>query len=159
MPRASFVTVLCISGLVAVLVFNLVLLIEPYHSSRPVAESLVSLSEPNDLVVHEGSLEYSGGLPFYTGRRINILNGRRGDLDFGSRYSETRYLFLDNDKFVRAWEGDQRVFLVTRSEVQESVLKKLPSKTVFPVGRYGSRLLYTNRRMASSQSKIVKTEQ
>ena len=166
MPRASFVTVLGISGLVAVLVFNLVLLIEPYHSSRPVAETLVSRSEPNDLVVHEGPLEYSGGLPFYTGRRINILNGRRGDLDFGSRYSETRYLFLDNDKFVRAWEGDQRVFLVTRSEVQESVLEKLPSKTVFPVGRYGSRLLYTNRRMASnrasmasSQSSIVNSDQ
>ncbi len=158
MPRASFVTVLCISGLVALLVFNLVLLIEPYHSSRPVADTLVSRSGPNDLIVHEGSLEYSGGLPFYTGRRINILNGKRGDLEFGFRFPETRYLFLDNDKFIRAWKGDQRVFLVTRSEVQESVLNKLVSKNLIPVGRYGSRLLYTNRRMASSKLQVLNSQ-
>jgi 4-amino-4-deoxy-L-arabinose transferase-like glycosyltransferase len=159
MPRASFVTVLCISSLVAVLVFNLVLLIEPYHSTRPVAESLVSHSEPNDLVVHEGSLEYSGGLPYYTGRKINVLNGRRGDLDFGSRYSETRYLFLEDDSFARMWQGKQRVFFVSRPGVQQSVLERLPVKKSFLVGRYGSHLLYTNRRMASSQTNSVKSEQ
>ncbi len=158
-PKASFISILLLGGAVALLVFRLDLVVESHHSSQAVARALMARSGPNDLIVHEGSLEYSGGLPFYTGRQIYLLNGRRGSLDFGSRYDDAKYLFLDNAKFFRAWEGDQRVFLVTRSEVQESVLKNLPSKTVFPVGRYGSRLLYTNRRMASSQSKIVKSEQ
>jgi hypothetical protein len=151
MPRASFVTVLGISGLVAVLVFNLVLLIEPYHSSRPVAESLVSHSEPNDLVVHEGSLEYSGGLPFYTGRRINVLNGKRGDLEFGSRYPEARHLFLKDAEFVRLWEDNRRIFLVMSSQRRKGILDVLSIKNAFLIGEYGSRRLYSNQQIGNSK--------
>ena len=84
LPKVSFTVLLTVAVL------------EQHHSTKPVAKVLLALSEPDDVVVHEGSLEYSGGLPFYTGRQIYVLNGRRGDLDFGSRYPEARHLFMDN---------------------------------------------------------------
>lgn len=143
-PMASFASVLGIAGVIAFLVFKLLLIIEPYHSSKYAAEALISQSGPQDPIVHEGSLEYSGGLPFYTGRRIYVLNGRQGDLDFGSHYPETKYLFLDNKKFTRLWESDRRVFLVTRRQEKESIIKKLSVANVHFLGRYGSLWLYSN---------------
>jgi len=165
-PKSSFVTLVAVAGSIAALVFKLDLVVELHHSARPVARALLARLATGDRIVHEGSLEYSGGLPFYTGRRIYVLNGKRGDLDFGSRYSETRYLFLEDDSFARMWQGEQRVFLVTRSGTQKSVLKNLPTETIFVIGQYGSHWLYTNRRMASnrasmasSQSSIVNSDQ
>ena len=108
------------------------------------AEAIGSQLGSGDVIIHEGSLEYSAGLPFYTGQKIFVLNGKGGDLDFGSGYPESRHLFLDDRKFIRLWEGGQRVFLVTRSEVQHSVLDRLPDKKLFLVGRYGTRWLYSN---------------
>ncbi len=139
-----------IAAAIAVLVLRLVFLIEPYHSSKFVAAALEARLKPGDSIVHEGSLEYSGGLPFYTGRNIYVLNGRRGDLDFGFRYPETQYLYLDNKKFAQLWESPRRVFLVTRS-AQETVISRLLAKKIFLVGRYGSRWLYTNQQTAHVQ--------
>jgi 4-amino-4-deoxy-L-arabinose transferase-like glycosyltransferase len=124
----SFMVFVGISAGIAILVFRLDLLVESHHSSKSVAHALLAQFKPGDIIVHEGSLEYSAGLPFYTQRQIHVLNGKRGDLDFGSRYPEARDLFLDNGKFAALWEGDSRVFLITRSQVRESVLKKMPGE-------------------------------
>ncbi|MBI4488550.1 MAG: glycosyltransferase family 39 protein [Deltaproteobacteria bacterium] len=142
----SFTVFVGISAGIAILVFRLDLLVESHHSSKSVAHALLAQFKPGDIIVHEGSLEYSAGLPFYTQRQIHVLNGKRGDLDFGSRYPEARDLFLDNGKFAALWEGSPRVFLITRPQVRESALKKLPSEKIFPIGQYDSRWLYTNQR-------------
>ncbi len=155
LPKVSFTTLLMVAGAIAFLVFKLNLVLESHHSTKPVASALLTMSGPSDMVVHEGPLEYSGGLPFYTGRRISVLNGSRGSLDFGSRYPEARYLFLDNRRFIDLWGGNLRVFLVTRPGVQESVLQSLPSEKIFLVGRYGSRWLYTNKSTVNGQQLTV----
>lgn len=140
-PLASFVAVAGAAAGVAFMILKLLVIIEPHHSAKPVALALKAQAQQGELIVHEGSLEYSGSLPFYTGRQIHVLNGRRGDLDFGSRYPEGQGLFLDDKDFARLWEGGKRVFLVTR---QESVLRELAGQPFFLLGRYGSRLLYSN---------------
>lgn len=130
--------------MIAVLVFKLQLIVEPHHSTRAVAFALNAQANPGDPIIHEGSLEYSGGLPFYAGRQIYVLNGQRGDLDFGSRYPESQGLFLDDTAFERLWKSSQRVFLVTRLQERESVLKRLSVEGVHFLGRFGSRTLYSN---------------
>ncbi|MGH7767537.1 MAG: hypothetical protein ACREQP_08800, partial [Candidatus Binatia bacterium] len=70
------------------LLFRVVLLLEPYHSTKPIADAILLQARPQDLILHEDPLEYSGGLAFYTGKRIYIVNGKRGSLEFGSRYPE-----------------------------------------------------------------------
>lgn len=140
-PLASFVAVTGVAAAIAFMVLKLLVVIEPHHSAKSVALALKARAQQGELIVHAGSLEYSGSLPFYTGRQIHVLNGRRGDLDFGSRYPEGQGLFLDDKDFARLWEGGKRVFLITR---QESVLRKLAGQPLFLVGQYGSRSLYSN---------------
>lgn len=143
-PRTSFIVVTGVATVIAVLVFKLLLVIEPHHSAKSVALVLKSQARPGEPIVHEGSLEYSGSLPFYTGRQVYVLNGRRGDLEFGSRYPEGQGLFLDDEGFARRWKSDARVFLITRLQEGNSILKRLPAEKAFFLGRYGSRSLYSN---------------
>jgi hypothetical protein len=134
-----------VAGVVAVLVFQLLLIVEPHHSAKAVAEAVSAQADRGDLIVHEGSLEYSAALPFYTGRRIVVVNGQRGDLDFASRLPEADGWFLDTPGLARIWEGPRRVFLVTQRPRDRSALAELPSPSVHELGRYGSRWLYSNR--------------
>jgi hypothetical protein len=133
------------AGVIGALILQLLYLVEPHHSTRTVSQAVVARSGPEDVVVHEGSLEYSAALPFYTGRRVVVVNGARGDLEFASRLSEARGLFLDTQGLVRLWEGSARVFFVTQRPRGQSVLAELPSHRVHELGRYGSRWLYSNR--------------
>ncbi|MBI4526094.1 MAG: glycosyltransferase family 39 protein [Deltaproteobacteria bacterium] len=144
MPKASFVVLVSMAGILGWLVFKLLLIVEPYHSTKAEASVLVAHAKPGDPIVHDGPLEYSGGLPYYTGQRIFVLDGRRGDLEFGSRYQETRHLFLDPEAFARLWNSNRRVFLVTRFVDRETVTEKIQGLEFFPLGRFGSRRLYSN---------------
>lgn len=143
-PLASFTAMTGVAAGIAVVVFKLLFVIEPHHSAKSVALALKAQAQQGELIVHEGSLEYSGSLPFYTGRQIHVLNGQRGDLDFGSRYPEGQGVFLDDGEFGRRWQSEKRVFLVTRLQEGASVIQRLPVKGTFLLGRYGSRLLYSN---------------
>ncbi len=79
------------------------------------------------------------------GRRIVVVNGTRGDLDFASRLPEARGAFLDTPGFLRLWEGPARVFLVTQRAPERSVLAAAPPDSVHLLGRFGSRWLYSNQ--------------
>ncbi len=140
----AFVTLLGMAGVIAGLIVQLLHVVEPHHSAKAVSQAITAKAGPGDLVVHEGSLEYSAALPFYTGRRIVIVNGARGDLEFASRLPEARDVFLDTQGLVRVWESPARVFLVTQRP-RESALGALPPSGVHEIGQYGSRWLYTNR--------------
>ena len=94
---------------------------------------------------HEGSLEYSAALPFYTRRRIVVVNGARGDLDSASRLPEASGYFLDTAGFQGLWARDRRVFLVTQRPLAVSVATDLPKASVHLIGCFGSRCLYSNR--------------
>ena len=150
-PRASFATLLGVGAVVGLLVFRLVLLLEPFQSAKSAAYALSARLEPEDRIVYEGDLSYAGGIPFYTGRQLFVLNGRQGDLEFGSYYPEAKHLFLDNATFARLWGHDQQVFLVTRLPVQQSFVRYLPKVGTFLVGRYGSYSLYSNRSVGNEQ--------
>jgi len=141
----AFVTLLAMAGVIAGLIIQLLYVVEPHHSAKAVSQAIMAQAGPADLIVHEGSLEYSAALPFYTGRRIVIVNGARGDLEFAARLPEARGVFLDTQGLAHAWESPTRVFLVTQRPRERSVLAALPPSSVHEIGRYGSRWLYTNR--------------
>ena len=143
--RASFVTLLGMAGVIAGLIVHLLYLVEPHHSDKALSQAITARAAPADLIVHEGSLEYSAALPFYTGRRIIVVNGTRGDLDFASRLPEARRWFLDTQGLARIWENSRRVFLVTQRRWERSALATLPPSSIHEVGQYGSRWLYSNR--------------
>jgi hypothetical protein len=141
----AFGVLVGMAGVVAVLVFQLLVLVEPHHSTKAVAEVIKARAGAGDLIAHEGSLEYSAALPYYTGRRIIVVNGSRGDLDFASRLPEANGWFVDTPGLARLWEGSHRVFLVTQRPPERSVLATLSTSSVRELGQYGSRWLYSNR--------------
>ncbi len=144
-PRGAFAALVLTAAGIATLILLLLQLIEPYHSARAVGTAIRERAQPEDVVVHEGMLEYSGALPLYAGRRVLLVDGRRGDLDFASRLPEAKGVFLDREAFVRLWQGKRRVFLVTQRPLARSVVATLPPGSVHEVGLYGSRYLYVNR--------------
>lgn len=144
-PRASIAAVLGVGLVIAVLIVRLLDVIEPHHSAREVANVIRKEARGGELVVHEGALEYSAALPLYAGRRILVVNGRRGDLEIASRRPEAREMFLEPDDLRRLWLGDGRVFLVTREPAGAGVVGALPPGRVRDLGSYGSRRLYSNR--------------
>src|SRR5439155_1159594 len=93
---------------------------ESYGGRRPVAAAALSLVSahravqgiglelarrvrPDDLLVHEGPLENSGALEWYTGHRPVIVDGRQSVLAFGALRPEARDVFWDAARLERAW--------------------------------------------------------
>jgi hypothetical protein len=96
-------------------------------------------------LVHEGPLENSAGLPFYTGQQVLIVDGRRGDLDFGSRFPEAAGMFLAAEELPRLWSGARRLFFVTDRPWDQSALRLIEPAGRHLLGREGRRWLLTNR--------------
>jgi len=141
----SFVLLVVISGAIAWQVHQLNFVLESHQSTLPISQGLLASVGPGDRIIHEGSLDYSAGIPFYTGHQVSVLNGNRGVLDFGSRYHEADHLFLNDAEFHRLWKGSQRIFLVTGLMSKDSVIDALPRDRVVLVDKYGPRGLYTNK--------------
>ena len=143
--RASIAALLGVAIVIGILIARLLDVVEPHHSAREVAEALRAQARAGDIVVHEGSLEYSAALPLYAGRRILVVNGRRGDLEFASGLPEGRDVFLEPDALKERWLGPDRVFLVTAYLPEAGVVRAMPPGRVRDLGTYGSRRLYSNR--------------
>ena len=134
-----------VAGVIAVLIFRLLDVVEPIHSMKETAEALIAQAGPADVLLVEGTLEYSPALPFYTGRQFSMVNGALNYFSIAASLPEADGLFLNTAEFIRLWEGPRRIFLVVRRPRGQSVVAALPAARVHELGRYGSRWLYSNR--------------
>jgi 4-amino-4-deoxy-L-arabinose transferase-like glycosyltransferase len=116
-----------------------------FRSVAPLAGQVLEHLQDDDLLVHEGPLENSAGLTFYTGKQVHVVEGQRGDLHFGSRLPEAAGLFFSADELTRLWQGGQRIFLVTDRPLDDSVLRLITPHTRHLIGHEGRRWLFTNR--------------
>ncbi|MGH8072061.1 MAG: ArnT family glycosyltransferase [Candidatus Entotheonellia bacterium] len=121
------------------------LLASEFRSVKPLVARILERLHPDDLLIHEGPLENSAGLTFYTGRQVHVVDGRRGDLHFGSRFPEATGLFLSGEELARLWQGRRRVFLVTDRPADQSVLRLVTPQARHLIGHEGRRWLFTNR--------------
>jgi 4-amino-4-deoxy-L-arabinose transferase-like glycosyltransferase len=141
----AFVALVGTASAITVLIFRLLDVVEPIHSVKETARAITEQSGAADVLVVEGTLEYSPALPFYTRRQFAMVNGALNYFSIAASLPEARGLFLNTADLIRLWAGPQRVFLVVRRPRGESVVAALPSERVHEVGRYGSRWLYSNR--------------
>jgi len=150
--NASFGAMLVMCGAVGLSIMQIVKFVEPQHSVKAVATALIERAGPRDVIVHEGSIEYSAALPFYTGRRIVVLAentnrpGTRLDLlKIGVRTRSDAEWFVGSSQFEELWRGPRRVFFMTQWPWSDSAVSRLPRESVREIGQFGSRRLYTNR--------------
>jgi 4-amino-4-deoxy-L-arabinose transferase-like glycosyltransferase len=144
-PRKAFAGFALMTVLLLGLVGHTLTLVGTFRSVKPLVSLLRPHLSPEALVIHEGPLENSAGLAYYTGRQIYVVDGRRGDLDFGSRFPEAHGLFLDGEAVSQLWQSAQRIFLVTDRAPEHSVLRLTVPEARHLVGQEGRRWVYTNR--------------
>jgi Dolichyl-phosphate-mannose-protein mannosyltransferase len=116
-----------------------------FRSVAPLAGRILERLDADDLLVHEGPLENSAGLPFYTGRQVHVVDGQRGDLHFGSHFPEAKGLFLRGEELSGLWQGPRRLFFVTDRPVDQSILRLIAPHSRHLIGHEGGRWLFTNR--------------
>jgi len=109
---------------------------------RDLAERVAQLAGPEDVLAHEGPIENSGALEWYSGRRPVIVDGRRSVLGFGAERPESRELFWDAARLREAWTSGRRVWVVSVRSPGHSVVAGLPGARL--LGASGGRTLWVN---------------
>ena len=109
---------------------------------RDLARSVARQAGPDDVVAHEGPIENSGALEWYSGRRPVIVDGQRSVLGFGAERPESRDVFWDADRLRRAWTSGRRVWVVSVRSPGRSVVAGLPGARLLGVS--GGRTLWVN---------------
>jgi 4-amino-4-deoxy-L-arabinose transferase-like glycosyltransferase len=101
---------------------------------------------PRDVLVHEGPIENSGALEFYSGHRPALLDGHQSVLGFGATFPDAQGLFWDAEQFRREWlHGGRRVLLVSPRSPAKSVIASLPPERVRVLRHDNGRWLYDNQ--------------
>src|SRR5439155_1762295 len=108
--RGAFASLVAVAGVITVLIFRLLDTVAPHHSVKEIAQAITARAGPADVIVVEGSLEYSPALPFYTGRRALLVNGAVDYFSFAATLPEARGLFIDTAELRRLWQGPRRIF-------------------------------------------------
>jgi hypothetical protein len=108
------------------------LVMEPFMSSRQIAEIVQRNTRPGDIVVSYEPHEYMwiGGLTFYTGHPVYILKDPKFE-GVTSRRREPAERFLDQEDLLKIWGAGKRVVLVFEGE--NPILSRLSSVKPFQV--------------------------
>jgi len=108
---------------------------EPHRSIKNLAMVVVRQWKPGEAIVTEGPYENFSSLGFYTRQRIYVLNGRFGDLEFGSHFKDSAPFFLDEEGFLRLWVSGPRIYLLTDSASRYEKLKQSRSPYILARGK------------------------
>lgn len=99
-----------------------------------------------EVVTKEGipvSFGYEQSLPFYTQRRVVVVGGK-GELEFGSKRGDQTAWFIDENRFLKLWQGEwQVVTLLKRGEYEHIASSLVPAATI--LFQKGDKLLISNR--------------
>ena len=94
------------------------------------------------LLAHEGAIENSGALEFYSGRRPVLVDARRSVLGIGATFPDAAGTFWTADDLAAAWLSGRPILLVTSREPRRSVVSTLPSDRVRLLRAENGRWLY-----------------
>lgn len=116
---------------------------DPYMSSRPLAEALMT-APPGQLIVDDQYYTFSSVF-FYTNRTALLLNGRVNNLEYGS-YSPSapQGLFINDREFQRLWGQGQRYYVVAEGPAVARLERLVGKAALHAVAASGGKFLFTN---------------
>ena len=117
----------------------------PELTSKTMALQIRDNLQPDDTIVINGKYERGSTLNYYTGRRVYVLNGRDGNLWFGSFFPGAPGVFLDDASFASRWSGPGRVFFFTEDYMKDAALRGIDPATVHLFAQQGGKFVLTNR--------------
>lgn len=139
---------LALAGMMIVLLLCVhrgLVIFAPELSSRRVALEIKQAWQPGDVIVINGKYEWGSTLNYYTGIQLHMLNGRDGNLWYGSFFPGAPQVFEDNASFKQLWNGPHRVFLFTEDFLADQALDDIDRSKVFVFARQGGKLVLSNR--------------
>ena len=139
---------LALAGMMVVVLFCVHLgfvIFSPELTSKNIAQKIHQECRPGDIIVVNGKYEWGSTLNYYTGAELHVLNGRDGNLWFGSFFPDAPHIFEDDESFARLWNGPNRVFLFTEDFLKDKALQGIDPRCVFVFARQGGKLVLTNR--------------
>jgi len=107
---------LMLSGFSLSVVLGLMLhahVIDNFNTTKKLAEVINQTKTASSYIVSYGS--YNQTLPFYTRGRTYLVNDT-GELEMGSKYPDTKGLFLNQDEFERLFRSDRQVWVVFKAK-------------------------------------------
>ena len=122
----------------------------PELSSKRIALEIGRAYQPGDTIVINGKYEWGSTLNYYTGIQLHVLNGRDGNLWYGSLFPEAPKIFETNSSFTRLWNGPHRVFLFTENFLAQQALRDVNPRSVFVFASQGDKTVLTNEPVALS---------
>ena len=138
---------LVLTGMMIVVLFCVhqgFVIFSPEVTSKNIALKIQKEYKPGDTIVVNGKYEFGSTLNYYTGIEIHVLNGRDGNLWYGSFFPGAPNIFEDNQSFARLWRGDGRVFLFTEDYLKDRALQQIDPNSVFVFARQGGKVVLTN---------------
>jgi hypothetical protein len=82
---------------------------------------------------------------------VYVLNGRDGNLWFGSFFQDAPDVFLDDAAFARQWSSTNRVFFFTEDYMKDAALRDLDPASVHLFARQGGKYVLTNRPVSPAE--------
>jgi dolichyl-phosphate-mannose-protein mannosyltransferase len=107
-----------------------------------IAAEVRRLTGQRALLAHEGPIENSGALEFYSGCRPVLVDARRSVLGIGATFPDAAGTFWTAEQLEAAWLSGRPMLLVTPREPRWSVVSKLPADRVRLLRAENGRWLY-----------------
>jgi len=139
---------LALTGMMVLMLFCVhrgLVIFSPELSSKPVALAIKKAWRPGDVIVVNGKYEWGSTLNYYTGVQLHMLNGRDGNLWYGSFFPGAPKVFENNASFEKLWNGPHRVFLFTEDFLAKKALADIEQSKIFVFARQGGKLVLSNR--------------
>jgi 4-amino-4-deoxy-L-arabinose transferase-like glycosyltransferase len=146
---------LALTGMMVVVLFCVhqgFVIFSPEVTSKNIALKIQKEYQPGDIIVINGKYEFGSTLNYYTGIQLHVLNGRDGNLWFGSFFPGAPAIFEDNESFARLWNGPNRVFLFTEDYLKDRALQGIDPQTVHVFARQGGKVVLTNHPATNSSA-------
>jgi 4-amino-4-deoxy-L-arabinose transferase-like glycosyltransferase len=138
---------LALTGMMVVVLFCVhegFVIFSPEVTSKDIALKIQKEYRPGDTIAVNGKYESGSTLNYYTGVELHVLNGRDGNLWYGSYFPDAPKIFEDNESFAGLWRGEGRVFLFTEDYLKDQALQDIDPKTIYVFARQGGKVVLTN---------------
>ncbi|NLI83300.1 MAG: glycosyltransferase family 39 protein [Deltaproteobacteria bacterium] len=123
------------------------LVMEPFQSSKTVAQWTLSVASPEEMVIVQEPHEHMwiGGITYYLKRPVHILKDPRFE-GIAARRREPPERFLDDQAMLRHWTSPEKVVMVTDEDRRDigSLLRQAPQMHL--VGGSFNRKVVVNRK-------------
>lgn len=108
----------------------------------PLANTLNKLIQPADEVVSYN--QYHQDLPFYTARRITIVNWRN-ELSYGMQHQDAHDWMINDETFWQRYESKKRLFIILSKDEYIHFLTQHPKAKTFILAQTTTHFLISNQ--------------